>query len=48
MKVILNTVDYAGRNPDLDFTLDPKVVISGADELKRMDQERDQLGRPRL
>jgi polyphosphate kinase 2 len=48
MKVILNTVDYAGRNPDLDFTLDPKVVISGADELKRMDKERDQLGRPRL
>lgn len=48
MKVILNTVDYADRNPDLDFTPDPAVVISGADELKRMDQERDQLGRPRL
>jgi polyphosphate kinase len=47
MKVILNTVDYADRNPDLDFTLDPKVVISGEDELKRMDTERDQLGRPR-
>ena len=48
MKVILNAVDYADRNADLDFTPDPKVVISGADELKRMDQERDQLGRPRL
>ncbi|MFV1962472.1 MAG: polyphosphate kinase 2 [Acidimicrobiia bacterium] len=48
MKVILNTVDYADRNLDLDFTLDPKVVISGEDELKRMDTERDQLGRPRL
>ncbi len=48
MKVILNTVDYADRNPDLDFTPDPGVVISGADELKRMDKERDQLGRPRL
>ncbi len=48
MKVILNTVDYADRNPDLDFTPDPAVVISGADELKRMDKERDQLGRPRL
>lgn len=48
MKVILNAVDYAGRNSDLDFTPDPKVVISGADELKRMDHERDQLGRPRL
>ena len=48
MKVILNTVDYADRNPDLDFTPDPAVVVSGADELKRMDKERDQLGRPRL
>jgi len=48
MKVILNSVDYADRNPDLDFTPDPAVVISGADELKRMDKERDQLGRPRL
>ena len=48
MKGILNAVDYADRNADLDFTPDPKVVISGADELKRMDQERDQLGRPRL
>jgi polyphosphate kinase 2 len=48
MKVILNAVDYADRDPDLDFTPNPSVVISGADELKRMDQERDQLGRPRL
>jgi polyphosphate kinase 2 len=48
MKVILNAVDYADRNPDLDFTPDPAVVISGSDELKRMDKERDQLGRPRL
>ncbi len=48
MKVILNSVDYADRDPEVDFTPDPKVVVSGADELKRMDQERDQLGRPRL
>jgi polyphosphate kinase 2 len=48
MKVILNSVDYADRDPELDFTPDPKVVVSGAAELKRMDQERDQLGRPRL
>lgn len=47
MKVILNAVDYAGRNPDLDFTPDPVVVISGSDELARMDGERDLLGRPR-
>ena len=47
MKVILNAVDYANRDPDLDFTTDPRIVISGRDELERMDQERDTLGRPR-
>jgi polyphosphate kinase 2 len=47
IKVILNAVDYADRDPDLDFRTDPEIVISGADELVRMDQERDQLGRPR-
>lgn len=47
MKVLLNAVDYAGRNPDLDFTPDPDIVVSGAEELARMDMERDQLGRPR-
>lgn len=44
MKVILNAVDYADRNESLDFTPDPKIVISGADELARMDKERDELG----
>jgi polyphosphate kinase 2 len=48
MKVILNAVDYEGRNPDLDFTPDPEIVVSGEDELLRMDAERDKLGRPRL
>ena len=47
MKVILNAIDYADRDPDLDFRTDPQIVISGADELERMDQERDKLGRPR-
>lgn len=45
MKVILNSVDYADRNPSLDFTPDPEIVISGADELARMDKERDEFGR---
>ena len=45
MKVILNAIDYADRNPKLDFTPDPKIVISGPDELARMDQERDELGK---
>jgi polyphosphate kinase 2 len=48
MKVILNAVDYADRNPDLDFTVDPEVVFTGREELTRMDEERDRLGRPRL
>lgn len=47
MKVILNAVDYEGRNPDLDFTIDSEVVFTGREELSRMDEERDRLGRPR-
>ncbi len=47
MKVILNAVDYADRNPDLDFAPDPQIVLSGEEELARMDRERDLLGRPR-
>lgn len=48
MRVILNAVDYADRNDDLDFEPSSEFVISGADELLRMDKERDKLGRPRL
>ena len=47
MKVILNSVDYAGRNEDLDWSIDPTIVLTGKAELARMDEERDQLGRPR-
>ena len=46
MKVILNSINYVGRDPELDFTPDPEIVISGEDELRRMDEERDRLGRP--
>jgi len=46
MKVILNSVDYDDRNPELDFSPDPEIVISGKRELQRMDTERDTLGRP--
>ena len=48
MKVILNAVDYADRDRSLDFTPDPDIVLSGDDELDRMDRERDQLGRSLL
>jgi polyphosphate kinase 2 len=44
MKVILNAVDYADRDTSLEFKPDPKTVISGAEELARMDKERDKLG----
>ena len=47
MRVILNAVDYAERNPDLNFRPDPEIVIAGKRELQRMDTERDTLGRPR-
>lgn len=47
MKVILNAVNYADRNPGLDFSGDPEIVIPGRVELNRMDEERDRLGRPR-
>ena len=45
MKVILNSVPYADRNPDLDFAPDPKVVISGARELELMEAERHRHGK---
>jgi len=48
MKVLLNAVNYADRDPDLDFTPDPEIVITGRRELARMDEERDRFGRPSL
>ncbi len=40
MKVILNSVPYQDRNPDVDFALDSEIVISGARELELMEAER--------
>ncbi|NQY19946.1 MAG: polyphosphate kinase 2 [Campylobacteraceae bacterium] len=36
MKVILNSVDYDGRNPDLDFKVNDKINISVQKELMHM------------
>jgi polyphosphate kinase 2 len=36
IKVILNSVDYDERDPDLDFSVDPDVIISGAREIEIM------------
>ena len=40
MKVILNSVPYQNRNPEIDFAPDPEIVISGARELELMEVER--------
>jgi polyphosphate kinase 2 len=45
IKVILNSVPYDDRNPDLDFVTDPEIVISGARELELMEAERLRHGK---
>jgi len=45
MKVILNHVNYEGRNKDLDFDLKTDIVLSGAHELEIMDKHMKQEGR---
>jgi len=44
-KVLLNAVDYEGRDSDLDFVPDAQVVISGARELELMEAERTRGGK---
>ncbi len=45
MKMILNSVDYEDRNPDLDFVPDPDIVTHGSQELVLMEAERIRDGR---
>ncbi len=45
MKVILNQLDYEGRNMDLDFTLNTDIVVSGAHELEIMDRHLKKEGK---
>ena len=45
IKVILNAVDYAGRDEDLDYVLNNEVVVSGARELEIMEAQRAQSGK---
>ncbi len=45
IKVILNSVNYEDRNMDLDYTLDPNVVISGAREIEIMNAQRSSNGK---
>jgi polyphosphate kinase 2 len=45
MRVMLNAVDYEGRDPHVDFVPDPEVVLSGAQELALMEAERIKSGK---
>jgi polyphosphate kinase 2 len=45
MKAILNAVDYGPRPEGLDFVPDPKIVLSGAQEIQVMEAERYRKGR---
>lgn len=45
LKVILNSVNYENRDENLDFTLNPDIVISGAREIEIMDSQRTQNGK---
>ena len=45
LKVILNSVNYEGRDSDIDFIPDPDVVISGSREIERMEADRIRTGK---
>jgi polyphosphate kinase 2 len=45
MKVILNSVDYEGRDEHLNYSLNPDVVISGAREIEIMDAQVTSTGK---
>jgi polyphosphate kinase len=44
MKLILNSVDYEGRDPDIDYELNPNVIISGQEEVEIMAAQYDRYG----
>lgn len=45
IKVILNSIDYEGRDPDLDYALDPEIAISGSREIEIMEAQRAGSGK---
>ncbi len=45
LKVILNSINYDGRDEKLDYTLDSEIVISGAREIEIMDAQRSSSGK---
>ena len=42
--MILNSVPYKKLNSDLDYRVDPDIVVSGARELEIMEAERIEKG----
>jgi polyphosphate kinase 2 len=48
IRVILDSVDYEGRDTTLDFVPDPAIVVSGAHEVELMEAERIKRGRFKL
>ncbi len=45
LKVIINSINYDGRDESLDYTLSPEIVISGAREIEIMDAQRANSGK---
>jgi polyphosphate kinase len=45
IKVILNSVDYKGRDPELAFEPDPDIVVTAAEEIALMRAQRRRSGR---
>ena len=45
LKVIVNSINYEGRDESLDYTLNPEIVISGAREIEIMDAQRTSSGK---
>jgi polyphosphate kinase 2 len=45
LKVIVNSINYEGRDINLDYTLNPDIVISGAREIEIMDAQRTSSGK---
>jgi len=37
MRFILNSMDYEDKRPDSELIIDPKIIVSGIDELKHME-----------
>jgi hypothetical protein len=45
IKVILNSIDYKERDPELAFEPDPDVVVTAAEEIALMRAQRRRSGR---